>query len=532
MKKNVYTIFLLLFINYSISAQSIKLENLQENEYIGDVNLMPDSSLLALSVINDYNTVKRYIYQNDVWLEEENSLTQLINSLSNQHKHLLFSIDYKKLIVLITEGKENRAYLFSKLADDKWSLPTEILKNLRGEFKHSPPNISVDGLKFYTTAYGLSANELFIYDAQKETLEKSIKIDEFDRINQIFPLNKSAFIVGALKNKDKIDSYFYIQIEKDGSYTAPLYIPELVPDKPSDLFKISVSPFPGRIIVQNQESKQISMIEVNERIADQWFQKSTPSQEFSRLARQEAEVNNYVSPKGQYHALLIGNNVYKDQSLNLEKPVEDVLKLKNILISKYTFEEENINTLTNASRSQILTALYELRLKLNQDDNLLIFYAGHGYWDSAVEQGYWWPVDVEKNNPSYWLSNSDLKEQIRAISTAHTLLISDACFSGGIFKTRGVEDLRDATTSIQLLYRMQSRRAISSGTLSTVPDKSVFFKYLSKYLEENDTKYLPSTELFTSIRKSVLNNSLTVPQDGVIMGAGDEGGDFIFISNK
>ena len=76
---------------------------------------------------------------------------------------------------------------------------------------------------------------------------------------------------------------------------------------------------------------------------------------------------------------------------------------------------------------------------------------------------------------------------------------------------------------------MPSRRAITSGTLSSVPDNSVFFRYFIKYLDENQQKFVASGDLFTTIRTSVLNNSLTVPQDGVIMDTGDEGGDFIFI---
>jgi uncharacterized caspase-like protein len=232
---------------------------------------------------------------------------------------------------------------------------------------------------------------------------------------------------------------------------------------------------------------------------------------------------------GSYHALLIGNDDYVVDGLDLDQPGKDVKRLKEILVNAYTFDEENVHVLINASRSDIFNALYKLRESLTRADNLLIFYAGHGYWDDRVQQGYWWPVDASKENPSNWLSNSDLREQIRGLSTAHTLLISDACFSGGIFKTRGTEDLRNASADIQLLYRMPSRRAITSGTLSTVPDKSVFFRYLSKYLEENEFKYLASAELFHAVRKSVLNNSVTVPQDGVIMDSGDEGGDFIFI---
>ena len=160
-------------------------------------------------------------------------------------------------------------------------------------------------------------------------------------------------------------------------------------------------------------------------------------------------------------------------------------------------------------------------------DNLLIFYAGHGYWDEQARQGYWWPKDAGTDDPSNWLSNSNLREQIRSIKSAHTLLISDACFSGGIFKTRGANDIMNATKDIQLLYRMPSRRAMTSGTMTEVPDKSIFLEYLTKRLKENQSKFLSAQQLFDSFRSAVINNSSVVPQDGVIAETGDEGGDFI-----
>jgi hypothetical protein len=96
---------------------------------------------------------------------------------------------------------------------------------------------------------------------------------------------------------------------------------------------------------------------------------------------------------------------------------------------------------------------------------------------------------------------------------------------------RSGDEIRKATLDIQLLYRRPSRRAMTSGYISSVPDNSIFFKYLIKYLEQNEAKYLSSSDLFSSIRRGVLNNSMNVPQDGVIMNTGDEGGDFIFIKN-
>ena len=73
---------------------------------------------------------------------------------------------------------------------------------------------------------------------------------------------------------------------------------------------------------------------------------------------------------------------------------------------------------------------------------------------------------------------------------------------------------------------------MTSGNLSAVPDKSVFLEQLLKKLDENEDEYLPAVELYTRIYGPVTNNSTTHPVYGVIQGAGDEGGDFIFVRKK
>jgi tetratricopeptide (TPR) repeat protein len=243
-----------------------------------------------------------------------------------------------------------------------------------------------------------------------------------------------------------------------------------------------------------------------------------------------AQGDGAIKPTGSFYALIIGESQYDNPKLALDRPAKDAQKFKDVLLSKYTFDDKNVKLLLNPSRQQIFAELYNLRKIITTNDNLLIFYAGHGYWDDQASQGYWWPRDAAITDPSNWLSNSDLKEQIRGIKTAHTLLISDACFSGGIFKTRSAaEAIRNSSVNIQMLYKMPSRRAMTSGTLTTVPDESVFFSYLIKRLSENTETFLPSEDLFNSLKQAVINNSMVVPQDGVIAESGDEGGDFIFI---
>jgi len=230
------------------------------------------------------------------------------------------------------------------------------------------------------------------------------------------------------------------------------------------------------------------------------------------------------------YALLIANEKYDDPGITeLDAPVRDATDLYNTLTKDYNFEPDNVTFLKNPTKADIIGTLHNLRSKLTIEDNLLIFYAGHGYWDEGMGVGYWLPKNAAKNNPVDWLPNTDLTNYLGAIKTKHTLLIADACFSGGIFKTRSAFS---ATYAVEMLYQLNSRKAITSGTLTEVPDRSVFFQYLLKNLKENTNEYLSAEELFSKMRLAVINNSSNVPQFGTIQNVGDEGGDFIFIRRK
>jgi hypothetical protein len=238
-----------------------------------------------------------------------------------------------------------------------------------------------------------------------------------------------------------------------------------------------------------------------------------------------------VEIKGDFYGLLIGVDHYNDPGFpNLDNPIRDVERLYNILGSKYHFRKENIKIIRDARYKDIIKALDELSKSITVNDNLLIFYAGHGWWDEDANIGYWLPADATQSSKEAWFRNSTLRDYIMEIRSKHTLLITDACFGGSIFKTRSV--MIEAPKAISKLYELKSRKAMTSGTLTTVPDRSAFTRYLIDRLENNEQEYLSSEQLFSSIRIAVINNSNVVPQYGEIMQVGDEGGDFIFISKK
>lgn len=241
--------------------------------------------------------------------------------------------------------------------------------------------------------------------------------------------------------------------------------------------------------------------------------------------------NNVVKTDGgTYYALLIGVSDYDDSKImSLDGlPTKDIQDFSDILIGYYQFDAEKVEKLFNPTRSKIIRAFDRLSKIVTSKDNVLIFYAGHGTFNAEDNLGYWLPADAEADYTDNWINNAIVVDNIKRLKSKHTLLISDACFSGSIFKTRAF-DIKNASKSIQQKYELPSRKAMTSGTLKTVPNVSIFMKYLLDRLENNKEAYLAASQLFHNLEEPVGNNSPTIPQYGTIQDVGDEGGDFIFI---
>lgn len=230
---------------------------------------------------------------------------------------------------------------------------------------------------------------------------------------------------------------------------------------------------------------------------------------------------------GTYSALLIAAQNYADPAIaTLENPLRDAEALRRVLETRYRFDPGRIQVLRDPTREMLMGALFDLAQQLGPNDNLLLFFAGHGLWDDRSQQGYWLPVDARRASPANWISNADVRDALRRIGTRHTLLITDACFAGGILLMR--EAFGPDNTGLERLNALSSRKAMTSGSKQAVPDRSRFLEYLIKRLQDNQSPYLPAGDLFTSLRIAVMNNSSVTPQYGTIFDSGDEGGEFLF----
>lgn len=236
------------------------------------------------------------------------------------------------------------------------------------------------------------------------------------------------------------------------------------------------------------------------------------------------------STTSRYYALLIGVKDYDDLGIiDLEKPIKDTERLKRVLTENYTFPSRNIYHLKNPRKKQIVDKLEDLKKILRKEDYLLIFYSGHGKMQG--DEGYWLPSNASKSSSYQWLSSSELNVHIKQFQSKHVLLIADACYSGA-FVMRDVDDLPNEfdNRSCIILEGKQSRCAMTSGAKETVPDESVFLKYLLKQLEENPYSCISAEQIYMEIKIPILSNSPNnqIPQFGDIPRTGHEGGNFIF----
>jgi hypothetical protein len=244
---------------------------------------------------------------------------------------------------------------------------------------------------------------------------------------------------------------------------------------------------------------------------------------------------------GRYIALVIGINSYDGYWPPLSNAVNDAREVANVLKNDYMFDTVITITDQQATRSNIIHALESLTTTVKNEDNLLIYYSGHGQFKKALNKGFWVPVDAKSNSIADFISNSDVKTFLSGIPSKHTLLISDACFAGDIFRGKSTESIPFDPNNMEKYYRevygKTSRIAITSGGLEEVEDAgkdghSIFTYYLLKSLEDNQSRYLDATQLFNDFRIAVTNNSDQTPLLQVVRDTGDEGGQFIFVKRN
>ncbi|MBB3046274.1 hypothetical protein FHR99_000510 [Litorivivens lipolytica] len=245
---------------------------------------------------------------------------------------------------------------------------------------------------------------------------------------------------------------------------------------------------------------------------------------------------------GRYYALIIGNRQYQSLT-NLDTPWNDARELGRILKDMYGFQVE---MLLDADRFSIMKSINDLHEKLGPNDNLLIYYAGHGNLIDVGDRntGYWLPVNADPPpNDAFWVPNEFVTNHLGRLEAKRVLVVADSCYGGLLSNSPGHLFFGNSAKTNKLEYiryklPRKSRLLLSSGGDKPVIDSggqghSVFARELIETLR-NNTEVLSAPDLFSAIKQPVAsralaNNFKQEPVYKSIKGAGHEVGDFFFV---
>ncbi|MCR9244875.1 MAG: SUMF1/EgtB/PvdO family nonheme iron enzyme [bacterium] len=218
---------------------------------------------------------------------------------------------------------------------------------------------------------------------------------------------------------------------------------------------------------------------------------------------------------GHYHALLIGVQAYEPHERDLRTARNDVIELERVLKENYQFESTKVLLDEAATRAGILAALDELAGRLDDDDSLLVFFAGHGTknWTGFEhEEGFWIPYVPRGVEHRWWnwLSARTLNAATARIRARHVLLVSDSCYSGAL--TREVVAQQNVTSDyVKIHHERSSNQILTSGADEPVSDDgrdghSIFAYHLLRALKYNNEPCLPASTLADYLIRAIMQD--------------------------
>ncbi len=237
-------------------------------------------------------------------------------------------------------------------------------------------------------------------------------------------------------------------------------------------------------------------------------------------------------PQGKNYLFVIGIDKYQKHR-DLANPVFDAKAFMKLMTEKYQFSKSKSQLITLfdevATQANIYNKLEFLADRVTNQDNLVIYFSGHGEYKKNVRQGFWIPYDGDPNNAyGSYISFKNLISFIEAIDSFHTFIIADSCYAGSLFTAKSAGDVMTRYESIP------SRWLLTAGMVEEVPDgqpdqHSPFAKSLLNWLRNNSSPRFSVADLCRKVIHSIDNmGSEQTPQGESLKIPGNLGGEFMF----
>lgn len=265
-----------------------------------------------------------------------------------------------------------------------------------------------------------------------------------------------------------------------------------------------------------------------------------------KIVAKDPETGEELNLYDDSWAIVIGINKYEFVT-HLDYAVSDAISFKKLLIEKFGFSENHIEFLTDekATVQGIKKAFQNITKKSEENDRVIVFYAGHGETEklpTGGEMGYLIPVDG-KIDELYLtcLPMQEIKTLSQMLPAKHVLFLVDACYGGLAAVQRRSLD-RQTKGFLKKITKARARQILTAGSKEEqVIEKpewghSAFTYKLLDGLEReladlDDDGFITASELGIYIKSSVskISDNYQTPQLKSL--SGDEG-EFVFLLKK
>ncbi|MEQ8534068.1 MAG: caspase family protein [Imperialibacter sp.] len=220
---------------------------------------------------------------------------------------------------------------------------------------------------------------------------------------------------------------------------------------------------------------------------------------------------------------------------DLVNPIYDSKAIGKELEERYGFE---VKIVENIDQNDVFTILREYALRnYKPQDQLFIFFAGHGQYDETFGEGYVVARNSIANDPgkNTYISHNRLRNNIDNIKCDHIFLVMDVCF-GGTFdpvlaSSRSVYSEVDNVEFMVKKLAVKTRKYLTSGVKEYVSDAIAgkHSPFASRFLEALKTNGGEDRLLTLTELNSFMERLQTTPRFGAF-GSDQDASDFLFIA--
>lgn len=226
----------------------------------------------------------------------------------------------------------------------------------------------------------------------------------------------------------------------------------------------------------------------------------------------------------------IGIDTYENYT-TLSNPRRDVSAVEKLLVRRFGVTDVIVVPKNKTKKKDIIQLLSIAADKCEENDDVIIYYAGHGT-PGKRGKGFWLPSDASEEDETSWIPNSLILDKLDDFKAKHLLLLCDSCFSGTLIQNglyRGV-----MTHSNRVYYKMRSRWIVCSSTDKQVVEDglsgqhSPFAKSILDILGNPMLSEIRVRQLVEDMQNMISQMHRQTIMAGPMIRIGDEGGNYVF----